>query len=322
MKYLLSILLSISLFSCSPEEMKNEKTDTQSTKKNLKKQSISLNDWMKNLSDETAITQISIPGSHDSGARYDFPIIEHTAKTQNLTISEQLDIGVRFLDIRCKISGNTFDIYHGAVYQKLSFKDIVSSIKEFLKKNPSEFILLSIKKEDSKDNNLKFETILEKYISTDLADILYRGSNTQFPKIQDVRGKAIMIKRFSGISNIGYDAYSGWKDNSPNSIIDKGGYSFTIQDFYDVGNRDYKWDYINQQLTIAKASSKTSQLYLNFFSGTKKKVFGIPNINEVSNFINPRALQYFSTAEKGHYGVCILDFVDAKHVSPIINTNF
>ncbi|MBN2842929.1 MAG: hypothetical protein JXM68_07555, partial [Sedimentisphaerales bacterium] len=51
------------------------------------------NNWMAAQKDISLLSQLSIPGTHDSGAR--FEPIGGTAKCQNLTIAEQLAIGVR-----------------------------------------------------------------------------------------------------------------------------------------------------------------------------------------------------------------------------------
>ena len=55
--------------------------------------SVGISNWMSALQDNVSLSQIS-PGTHDSGATVEFP--SGTAKTQNLTIAEQLSIGVRF----------------------------------------------------------------------------------------------------------------------------------------------------------------------------------------------------------------------------------
>ena len=58
------------------------------------------NDWMSPLDGGLLLSQLSIPGTHDSGAR--FEPLSRTAKCQTLTIGQQLDAGARFLDIRCR----------------------------------------------------------------------------------------------------------------------------------------------------------------------------------------------------------------------------
>ena len=75
--------------------------------------------WMKNIDDNTYISQISIPGSHDSGALYS--IADLAGKCQDLSISKQLEIGTRFLDIRLTYTGRDFRIVHSFVDQKVNF---------------------------------------------------------------------------------------------------------------------------------------------------------------------------------------------------------
>src|SRR5579864_9502172 len=69
--------------------------------------------WMASLDSHLLLSQLSIPGSHDTMALYEpFP---GTTKCQNLSLAEQLMAGVRFLDIRCRHTNNAFAIYHGRV---------------------------------------------------------------------------------------------------------------------------------------------------------------------------------------------------------------
>ncbi|CAA7392518.1 phosphatidylinositol-specific phospholipase C [Chryseobacterium fistulae] len=330
MKNLITLILGISLVcSCNSNDLnndeellvKNELINQSVEKNNI---SIYLNNWMSNITDSKNITQISIPGTHDSGALHD-PVIgpSYTAKTQNLTIKEQLNIGIRFLDIRCKVSDNGFAIYHGPINQNLKFENVVKSIKEFLQNNPSEFILLSIKKEDlKKDNNNQFAKVFEEYLTGELGSIVYKD-NKIFPSIKEVRGKVIIIKRFSNTSKVGYNANSGWVDNYKGDFtIYNNLSSFTIQDYYNVDNLSNKWEIVENQFLNASSSYSTSAMYLNFTSGIKKNILYIPNIKTVSDYINPKVKDYFNSSTKKNNGVCIMDFANANYTFPIINSNF
>src|SRR4051794_40583034 len=92
--------------------------------------------WMAALNSSLYVSQLSIPGTHDSGAR--FEPFSGTAKCQNLTIAEQLNAGVRFLDIRCRHLDNAFTIHHGSVYQNITFDDVLNATIAFLSNNPTE----------------------------------------------------------------------------------------------------------------------------------------------------------------------------------------
>ena len=55
--------------------------------------------WMSYISDDTYISDISIPGTHDS-ASYRRGGIYSLAHCQNLNLENQLKVGVRYFDIR------------------------------------------------------------------------------------------------------------------------------------------------------------------------------------------------------------------------------
>ena len=111
----------------------------------------SLVNWMSGLPDATSVSRLSIPGTHDSGAL--FEPISGTAKCQNIGIAAQLNMGVRFLDIRCRHIDNAFAIHHGAIYQNLNFQDVINACITFLNANPTETILMSVKEEHTPANN-------------------------------------------------------------------------------------------------------------------------------------------------------------------------
>lgn len=68
-------------------------------------------DWMAGLADATPVQRLTIPGAHDSGARYGGPWTE----CQNTTVAEQLSAGV----LRGERSGGPPDLrrlrrHHGS----------------------------------------------------------------------------------------------------------------------------------------------------------------------------------------------------------------
>ena len=56
--------------------------------------------WMSKIPNEKSILLINIPGTHDTAAHIMNPLAEDVARTQNLTILELLNSGIRKLDIR------------------------------------------------------------------------------------------------------------------------------------------------------------------------------------------------------------------------------
>ena len=68
---------------------------------------IDLPRWMARLPDDAPLSGLTIPGTHDSGARFGggAPVVDFVTalwvQAQNWTVTQQLDAGVRFLDVRC-----------------------------------------------------------------------------------------------------------------------------------------------------------------------------------------------------------------------------
>ncbi|CAF1030204.1 unnamed protein product [Adineta ricciae] len=126
-------------------------------------------EWMKNLPIELhneAITKLAIPGTHDSFAFYlsrhagpDMdanlrrlhvlisPIIKNWSITQSLTFAEQLQIGIRYFDLRvCRTTNESqskrspFTFTHGLLGGLV--RDGLEEINEFLNQHSKEVVLL------------------------------------------------------------------------------------------------------------------------------------------------------------------------------------
>ncbi len=264
------------------------------------------NDWMAAIDDATPLWKLSIPGSHDACAL--FEPLASTAKCQNLKLGDQLNIGVRFLDIRCCKKGSRFWIYHGGVDQRISFSEVIATIKNFLRLNPKETVIMSVKEENSQSGDA-FHTLFDSYVAEN-PGVFYLGSAV--PTLGTVRGKIVLLRRFNGTGGI--DA-SDWPDNT---IFARG--AIDVEDYYNVPNARAKWDAVVKHLDAA-ASSDSSKLFITFTSGFVTRQFGIPNIAAVSNSVNRSLSQYFSAARPGRYGIVIINYVDAPICAQIIAAN-
>ena len=70
-------------------------------------------DWMAELPDDRLLSEIHIPGTHDSGTQY--VQLAFFSKCQALSIREQLEAGFRYLDIRLGVDekDGVFQLMHG-----------------------------------------------------------------------------------------------------------------------------------------------------------------------------------------------------------------
>ncbi|PER94275.1 N-acetylmuramoyl-L-alanine amidase [Bacillus cereus] len=72
--------------------------------------------WMKDIKDTATLSELSIPGTHDSMAYKTLePATDHVY-TQSMSLEKQLNSGIRFFDMRCKVKDGIFWMRHGVYY--------------------------------------------------------------------------------------------------------------------------------------------------------------------------------------------------------------
>lgn len=275
--------------------------------------------WMNRIPDNTSLANLSIPGTHDSGSLHDPPLLSDSAKNQDKTYREQLDMGVRFLDIRNRNYEDEFLIYHGVVYQNHNFDHVLEEVDKFLADNPSETIIMSIKKEGADTGSTRsFEQTLMWYMKESHAEERWY-TGTTIPDLGDVRGKIVLLRRFAADTIQGIDTHT-WQGTAPYRIKLRTG-SIRIQDHYSVGDAEEKWRRILPMFLEAhKGDSDT--LYLNLISAHTTNWLGIPKISPISSRINPAMIQLLKRFGTGRLGVLIADYINKDLALRIVNANF
>ncbi len=292
--------------------------------------------WMDSISDDTLISQLSLPGSHDSCALHDpsykgikVPLSFHTAQCQVLYIFQQLQIGTRVLDIRLKKVNNRLEAYHGFVPQKVYFTgdddtNITNNCYDFLRQNKSEVIFMFIKKEDGGEN---FGDLIKKAINAN-PKYWYTGK-TMPTTLKEIRGKIVLLSRCSFL-NIGVDFSSGWKTNNAAFTIDTGGCSFDIQDKFKLsGDKSeapkYKWEDVKQTFTASTKNKAEKKIFINFSSGYYPTDMvirkDVPNISVIADYVNPKISDYLEENRHITTGFLMRDFVDVDTNQLIIKQN-
>jgi 1-phosphatidylinositol phosphodiesterase len=270
--------------------------------------------WMSRLEDSRGIWDIMIPGTHDSGALLE--PLPGLAKTQELTIAEQLDAGVRFLDLRARIVDDQFWLYHGAIDQDQAFDDVFDTMYAFLDANPTEVIIASLKEETAPSNATKaFDTIFAEYVAKSPE---HWDLRTRLTHLGEVRGRIMLVRRFSStMSPLGIDA-SPWQDNAT-FRIDNGETKLLVQDHYAVDNNDDKWSAIQSVL----GTYESLALRLDFTSGYHTNDMGLPNILAVSDDINARLDATLDPRDAGSIAptILIMDHVTPERVKRVLEVN-
>lgn len=273
--------------------------------------------WMKNIDDSTSITTLSIPGSHDSGALHS--IGDLSGKCQDLSILNQINAGVRFFDIRLSQRNNELKVVHGIVDQDLNFSQILNDFSTFLKENPSEGLIISIKKEsDSVNTTASFDESLKNALSS--YSLIWDTSGKIPENLGKLRGKIFLISRYEN-NSIGLDAYDRWQDPDSSSTTN----TFTIetsnlhvQDFYMVKNIEDKQNEITNCFDFS--GKNLNYLTLNFSSCYFLNSFPPSYAGSAAKIINNWLKSEIK--ERKNLGIIISDFVTSELSKTIYERNF
>lgn len=304
-----------------------------------------LNRWMSRLPDSTPLGALSIPGTHNSPTCHNAP---PSVRCQAVSPWEQLQNGVRFFDLRVQVpepfnlDSDKLVLVHSVFPISLTgnkyFRDLYNDVLKFLRENPSETLIMSLKREGSgKGTDEQLSQILKKH---------YKDGNPEewftrpwVPRLSDCRGKIVLVRRFNLDESLkgehdgkgwGIDA-SSWADNTANSMCPSG--DICVQDFYEV--EDPKS--IDQKITFARDHLERSgccrfpsdgnpqdgqdkyPLYINFLSASNFwKVGTWPE--KVAASVNPEIVKHLCHAhmvnddggiKEGDWstGVVVMDWV-------------
>jgi 1-phosphatidylinositol phosphodiesterase len=274
--------------------------------------------WMKNLPDDALLSQLTLPGTHETCAR---EYGGNSTICQKLTLREQLEAGIRFLDIRCRHIDNTFTIHHGRVYQHLNFGAGVRDVcVKFLAEHPSECIVMSVKQEhDPEGNTRTFEETFEWYAGG-LERYWYVGASV--PRLVDVRRKMVLFRRFHAATTpMGLPAQP-WPDDATFDINNPGA-DFRVQDQYKVpqlSDIKKKWEHVETLLAESR-KAVDARWYVNFTSGSSSGAY--PNAVAYGSpgyeGINDRLKSYLVANPTGKAGSVLMDFVEYPNYDNIAN---
>lgn len=171
-------------------------------------------------------------------------------------------------------------LVHGAFPVSLTgpkyFAPILRICYAFLEKNQGETIVLSLKREGiGSATDFDFARILEEcYIQPD-KDKWYTG--TEVPRLGEVRGKIVLVRRFeSERQEFGLDA-TGWPGSVGHALFPSSP-MWSVQDYYNVlapSSIPTKVQYVKQHLTRAAKcqylptnDDEMGLLHLNFLSAS------------------------------------------------------
>ena len=250
--------------------------------------------WMQPLSDDLKISQLSIPGTHNSMAREG----NLWVWCQSLSLIVQLLVGVRFLDIRCRHFKNSLPIHHEAFYQNADLTDVLSTAVSFLSAHPSEVILMRIREEyKAEDNNITFYDSVQAAFNRFPRERFW--TKNEIPTLGECRGKIVIFDDFSrGRSGIRWGGFLTNKEDDWRS------------------SENEKWNKVQAHLEEARGRHRSDQLYITFTSFTS----GIEAPRELARRMNPK-LQNYVSGKRERMGIIASDYPGPQLISDVIETN-
>lgn len=305
--------------------------------------------WMRDIPDDARVTELSIPGTHDTCS---VDGLLGFGKTQNLDLLDQLNAGIRFIDIRLSHYRDNLFVHHDVVHMGKCYADILDICSDFLTEHPSEAIFMSVKDEERFDSNLgrfapsevfgkfrgdranwavrssAFQDVFQArtWQQVDDESLFYNltiplpGSQAASPALTpqttlgEVRGKIVVLRRFAGGEHIGFDL-TYWPENrhfrSATSLI------YAVEDRYQAPGEDSKYKFIIAHIEEARRRAP-KDLYITFSSAVALKARGY------AKFINPRLSDYLAGSPRGRVGIIAMDYFEEPRelVSNVIRTNF
>ncbi len=293
---------------------------------------MNLKSWMKNIDDNNEVLRLNLVGTHDCVTKY--VQFSHISKCQNLSIYEQLCLGVRGLDIRVQSLGKRLGMVHGYAKafntpnhfgKQMDLSDVLEQCYRFLNENPSETIVFQFKNDSGKEMEHCFDILFHYYIKNNKDKWFLENRS---PLLKEARGKIILIRRCKMLQsneynqkNTGID-FSKWIEQDkalPEPLTLKTGgeneMTFVVQDRYKYKPIPRWHDCIMPFLDTMTDFSGTYMInYLSTAGGFKG-----PYNN--SKYINPKFMEY-PLKDKTYYGMIYVDFPTNELVEKIIKTNF
>lgn len=259
--------------------------------------------WMYNIPDTTHLNLINIPATHDAVTSGGGP----EDKCQNMTVAQQLDNGVRSLDLRLTSIANkpTDELYghHGPInYEDIKWSDLIETLTDFLDAHPSETIILHTNL-GTEDLRLRFNN----RIQTAGKAGYFLSSCPPVPTMGQLR-KKVWLVRGSDLSNPGCDwTYQGGLDYAANP---------------NTPDIDSKWAKLEQDLIDAQLPQNHQYFWENPSSWT-------PSPQSAANTINPKLIYKLNEMNSDgtlykarRLGEVPVDFVSLQIAQAVILSNF
>lgn len=295
--------------------------------------------WMSRLPDGLYVSQVSIPGTHDSATGDGFSgmgklLGPSYARTQDASIAEQWASGIRAFDLRpCTTSDGYLNINHGIIATSVRFDNALCQIRDSLIANPTEFVVIHIRHEEEGDEDgYDYASLLLEVLGrADLKD--YFADFSRDLTVGDLRGKMLLTSRDAyadapvGAFIENWSSNINWTSQTNGRLVGAGSdaaatASLYMQDFYDSsadGAVEQKVAAVKKLLAytashVTKLASSILWAY-NFTSAYCQtasvlgyKVSKSDGYRENASYTNAAVIEYLQNNAAGPAGIIMMDY--------------
>eukprot|EP00494_Astrolonche_serrata_P031985 UN32254 len=185
---------------CTKSRLSKRQQSVELILKNKHKQSCN---WMSEYSD-IPLGELKIPGSHNTMTYGIIGCCDRYTICQNSTVLQQLDLGIRYLDIRAGLYDGELRFGHGCQKAFCSVENTLIKIKSWLNKHSSEIIILKIDEEHEHDLTPALVQELELLIDRHLGTTIFSPTQTKTELVANLTVSDIKSKNKSIILFTGY----------------------------------------------------------------------------------------------------------------------
>jgi len=293
--------------------------------------------WMASISKEIAnktIRQMVLPGTHDSGSRSAISrAAEKWTETQNYTIKQQLEDGIRYLDFRVAYGApighsKKWKFVHGNFNMWDEVSPSLEHIKTFLIENPKEVIIVDFQRfphmdeEDDKNNFHELRNMLmdklRKYMLPES-----KGVHQTIQSLWDSDQRLIVLMDNAGRSKLGgLDKKLVWSRDYITSPWADESHSEDVAEYLDerIPNMNKKDKELNK--------SNHDRFYV--VQGVTTPAPPMDGVEHLASEMNPLLLSILEgnkVALDLHYwrnapglNIIIADYVDKLDITPVIKS--
>ncbi|MBQ7005206.1 MAG: hypothetical protein IJN68_02095 [Clostridia bacterium] len=287
----------------------------------------------KALPDKAYLSGINLPGTHDSCTAY--CTMPNMSRCQSMTVKEQLNAGVRLFDIRLGRKSEEFFLVHSLATcfsdaenrNVLYFDEVLDIFRAFLKENPEEILVISVKQDRGIMSRGFFPKFYSKYIKGNESEWYLKNEN---PTLAECRGKMVLMRRckvwkgFLRSKEAGLD-FSEWKDQDgkkktkPLPVILNEETVATVQDRYGLP-AEMKWKECIYPFFEKSSESIGEKGFAVSFLSTAHRQAG-KTIFESAEKVNAEFLKY-ELKKDAPSGWMLFDFPSEELLDKVRESNF